>query len=631
MDSINVKTIKDLIGKKDLFELHSFLEFNSIDINDVPKQKIDPLTYAIEIEAPDTVILFLIEKYHTLNYETDQGKIPIFCALEHQNFKIAEALLKGKKNGVADLNYINRQKQTILTYLYYKNKLSKKVLKYCIERGVNVNIQWSKKESVLTQIIHGKREGFEDIIKSLIYTTVYTNDFIVLLLTYGKTRKKVSESQFQNLIHDEKAKLNITKSVYKCVIDNGCINLLSPLFNHDIHFNLQTKTFDQLEGYGLLLRALLFNRYDIVNYLIQYGINKNMPYKKIFTPLTYAAYTHLDQVKFLVERGVDINATDGYGHTPLMIAAGYGRLKTVKYLIDHGADIHLKNPKGYDALLLSSKYGYFKVVKYLIDMGANLQTTNNKGDSAFLLSIRHDNLDIVKYFVEHGVDINQKDEKGYNAIMLSSYFGNMETIQYLIEKGIDLNQTDKEGLNVVDFAYKGEHLYIVQYLTKHLNDLRKDQEESCTENDADANMGQNILSIADKRKIHLRIDTNNTIITSNIISSSSSKSPDHIEDYNNTTIFSADSNHCEGNVEEEDQQQNNEKKETENNEGQDTNNHQNNPNDMDPKGINLNKKTDNISSSSSSGSSDNIEDINNNTILNVDSNNGESNVEKKKI
>jgi len=96
-NDINVKTIKDLIGKKDLFELHSFLEFNSIDINDVPKQKIDPLTYAIEIEAPDTVILFLIEKYHTLNYETDQGKIPIFCALEHQNFKIAEALLKGKK------------------------------------------------------------------------------------------------------------------------------------------------------------------------------------------------------------------------------------------------------------------------------------------------------------------------------------------------------------------------------------------------------------------------------------------------------------------------------------------------------------------------------------------------------
>jgi len=505
-------------------------------------------------------------------------------------------------------------------------------LKYCIKRGVNVNIQWSKKDSVFTQIIHSRKEGFEDIIKSLIYTTVYTNDFIVLLLTYSKTQKELSESQFQNLIHDEKAKLNITKSVYKCVIDNGCINLLNPLFNHDIHFDLKTKTFDQLEGYGLLLRALLFNQYDIVNYLIQYGINKNMPYKKIFTPLTYAAYTHLDQVKFLVERGADINATDGYGHTPLMIAAGYGRLKTVKYLIDHGADMHLKNPKGYDALLLSSKYGYFKVVKYLIDMGANLQTTNKKGDSAFLLSIRHDNLDIVKYFVEHGVDINQKDEKGYNAIMLSAYFGNMETIQYLIEKGIDLNQTDKEGLNVVDFAYKGEHLYIVQYLTKHLNVLKEDQEQQSKENDVDANkeneiIRQNILSIADKRKIHLRIrtDTSNTILTSNICSSSNSKSPDHIEDYSNTTIFSADSNHYDGNIEDEDQHQNNAKKEIENNKNQESNNHQNNSSDMDS---NLNIKTDIPSNnlSSSSGNSDNFEDNNN-----TDSNNCENNIEEKKI
>jgi len=476
MNSIKVKTIKELIDKKDLYEFHSYLEFNSIDINDVPKQRIDPLTYAIEIHAPDNMIKFLIEKYHTVNYETDQGKIPIYCALEQQNFAISEALLKGKKNGSADLNYTNRDNQNILTYLYQKNKLSKKTLNYCIRRGVNVNIQWSKKNSVLTQIIHSQKEGFEDIVKSLVYTTVFSNEFIIRFLTYSKTRKELTDAQLQSLIHEEKAKLNITKSVYKCVIDHGCINLLNLLFDHDIHFNLKTKVFDQLEGYGLMLRALLFNQYDIVNYLIHYGININMPYKKIFTPLTYAVYTHLDQVKFLVERGVDINATDGYGHTPLMIAAGYGRLKTVKYLIEHGADLHAKNPKGYDALLLSSKYGYFKVAKYLIDHGADIHATNNKGDSAFLLSLRHDDLDIVKYFIEHGVDINQKDQKGYNAIMLSAFFGNLDIIKYLIENGIDMYQTDNEGLTVVDFAYKGEYLYIVQYLVKYLNSLKdKDQ------------------------------------------------------------------------------------------------------------------------------------------------------------
>jgi len=476
MDNIKIKIIKELIDKKDLYEFHSYLEFNGIDVNSIPKDKIDPLTYAIESHSSDKIIQFLIEKYHNTSYETNDGKIPIFCAIENQNYKISDYLLKrNKTDGTANLNYINQQNQNILEYLFNRKKLSKKTLYYCIKRGVIVN---DEKGSLLVKIIESHQEGFEDIIKTLFYNIIYTNEFIIRLITMGKTQKSLGIQQMQKLVDKEKSKISITKKVYKSVIDNGCINLLNILFNHDIHFNIKTKTFDIIDGYGLLLRALLFNQYDIVNYLIQYGINKNKVYKNIFTPLTYAAYTHIDQVKFLVERGADINVTDGYGHTPLMIAAGYGKYDTVRYLVEQGADIHLKNIKGYNALLISSKYGQFQIVKYLIEKGANLYEKNNKGDNAFLLCLRHDDINMVKFFLEKGVDINEKDNKGYNAVMLSAYFGYLDLTEYLIENNINLYEKDNDGLTVIDFATKGEHMAIVQYLVRYMKQHPKKDDDS---------------------------------------------------------------------------------------------------------------------------------------------------------
>eukprot|EP00833_Pecoramyces_ruminatium_P001730 jgi/Orpsp1_1/1175762/evm.model.c7180000055119.2 len=465
------KKIKYFIDKKDLHELHSFLEFNGININDILKENFDPLTYAIENGSSNKIIQFLIEKYYNLNYETVTGKIPIFCAIETQNFKISDYMIK-KKNG-ADINYINKNNENILLYLLNRNALTKKALKYSLKKGVNINIQWDKKNSMLIQIIKSHKDGIEDIIKNLFHSTIFTNEFIIRLLTISKAKTQFSLQQFKKLLDDEKAKINITKSTYKCVIDNGLINLLNLLFIHDIHFDLKTKSFDELNGYGLMLRALLYNQFDIVNYLIQFGINKNKIYKNIFTPLTYATYTHIDQVKFLVERGADINVIDGYGHTPLMIASGHGRIKTVQYLVNNGADIHKKNAKGYNALLLSSKYGHFLVLKYLVEKGAHLNEKNNKGDNVLHLSVRHGNLSIIKYLIKSGVSVEEKDCRGYNILMLAAFFGNIEIVQYLIEIGMSIDETDNEGLNILDFAKKGENSDMIEYLIDYIDNKKK--------------------------------------------------------------------------------------------------------------------------------------------------------------
>src|SRR2546421_4462753 len=59
------------------------------------------------------------------------------------------------------------------------------------------------------------------------------------------------------------------------------------------------------------------------------------------TPLIEAAINdHLSVVKFLVERGADVNKVDADGSSALLAAAFGGHLPIVEYLIEHGADIN---------------------------------------------------------------------------------------------------------------------------------------------------------------------------------------------------------------------------------------------------------------------------------------------------
>ncbi|MGQ3891268.1 ankyrin repeat domain-containing protein [Legionella sp. CNM-4043-24] len=82
-------------------------------------------------------------------------------------------------------------------------------------------------------------------------------------------------------------------------------------------------------------------------------------YSDFFTPLTYAIYHNdFDLVQDLVEHGVDINKICPRGFTPLMRAAEQGRDVIADYLLQAGADDSCKVTymgKNRDAYSISKK------------------------------------------------------------------------------------------------------------------------------------------------------------------------------------------------------------------------------------------------------------------------------------
>jgi uncharacterized protein len=103
-----------------------------------------------------------------------------------------------------------------------------------------------------------------------------------------------------------------------------------------------------------LMRAAFSGDIELVKLLLAHGADPHIISSDRETTLMAACGTgfingyhrqrppaeRLEVVKLLIDRGEDVNAADGYGITPLMVAANLGDLNVVKYLVEKGADLN---------------------------------------------------------------------------------------------------------------------------------------------------------------------------------------------------------------------------------------------------------------------------------------------------
>jgi uncharacterized protein len=78
-----------------------------------------------------------------------------------------------------------------------------------------------------------------------------------------------------------------------------------------------------------------------------------------------------DHAKQLIESGIDVNAGNPQGVTPLMNAAGFGKKEIVELLIKHGADVNAKTQSNYTALMSAAMSGQAEIINILLDAGAD--------------------------------------------------------------------------------------------------------------------------------------------------------------------------------------------------------------------------------------------------------------------
>ena len=93
-------------------------------------------------------------------------------------------------------------------------------------------------------------------------------------------------------------------------------------------------------------------------------------------------------VELLLEFGANPNVTDGYGVTPLMIAAGSGVQKYTAMLIEAKAELDLQDSTGDTALMHAVKAVSYEAVSLLLAAGADKTIRSDRGDTALHWAIR---------------------------------------------------------------------------------------------------------------------------------------------------------------------------------------------------------------------------------------------------
>ncbi len=172
----------------------------------------------------------------------------------------------------------------------------------------------------------------------------------------------------------------------------------------------------------------------------------------------------------LLERGMDIQAKDNSGRTPLFRAlcnnglTGQDEPRTmIEFLMDEGADIETRDNNG-NTLVLRSSHSLYTTdyrpingmsLRLLLENGVDPDASNDAGDTLMALAVQNGDWPTVNILVEHGADTSMQDSGGNTLLHFAAQQSRAELVEQLLEQGADRKATNAFGRTPCQLA-RGE-------------------------------------------------------------------------------------------------------------------------------------------------------------------------------
>jgi len=203
------------------------------------------------------------------------------------------------------------------------------------------------------------------------------------------------------------------------------------------------------------LGALLFLTAGLVQAQVPPSAAEKAAYTGLFAA---AARGDAQEIKRLAAKGDKPDARDGYGRTPLHVAA-YGRHhEAMRALVAAGANPNALERDRYDIVTIASVADDVLTLKVALEIGGSAKNVTSRYDGTALIAAAHlGHAEVVRMLIAAGAPLDHVNNLGWTALIESIVLGDggrrhTDTLKALLIAGASTKIADRQGRTPLDLA-----------------------------------------------------------------------------------------------------------------------------------------------------------------------------------
>ena len=389
-------------------------------IFDLQKNSYKELEGKYEIVTGDKDYLSLALLFIEHGLEVDilhaDGRTTLQIEIENKNFENVEFLL----NCGANINIFDENQKNILHKEILKGYSNYRMIDFLVARGADIDARDINERSVV--------------------------DDIVEILAIIKGFKKGEPFLLSQIKYEEKYDI-----------------LLKKVLTYRPNLERQ-----RLDGTYVLFDLVLYNDFETLKTIINYGININIRDKRGYTPLIYMVEEGLkikekkdkelfiERLIYFLKYRVDVNIQDNEGRTVIHKAVIANDLTVVEKLLTKKANLNIKDIHGRTALQHTQWHGNYKIARWLIASGADMNMPDNAGFTLLNYAAIFGHGRLVVALIASGVLMYNKNPK------------NKKAAQFFKDREKKLDKLIKNNINDDKMRLAVEE--VVENLKKEINE-----------------------------------------------------------------------------------------------------------------------------------------------------------------